>query len=103
MALLMLAMVGMTSCEKEKTPTRPSKALVGKWRATNDANEWYNYYYSRPDHCDVTFNADSYGMFEFYYEDDGTYVLGEREKFSYIYYEEDGTLLIPYECEFESC
>ena len=99
-ALMMVAMVGMTSCEKEKTSTRPSKALVGTWRATDDSFEWYHYYHSDPDYIDVTFNADGYGMFERYYEEDGVYELEEREMFSYTYYEEDGTLLLPYESEF---
>lgn len=103
-ALMMFAVVGMTSCEKDKTPVTPvstsSKALVGTWRATDDAYEWYNYYHSGPDCCDVTFNADGSGMFEYYYEDDGTYELEEREMFSYTYYEEEGTLIIPYESEF---
>lgn len=94
MALLMFGMVGLTSCEKEKTPSTPvstpSSDLVGTWKAPLLDNEGY---------CELTFQTDGYCLFELYDNDNE---LVERESFSYTYYSEDGTLLIPYYSEFNS-
>jgi hypothetical protein len=101
-ALMMFAAVGMTSCEKDKTPVTPistsSKALVGKWQLSEAIYYGYNYNYYG--YCDITFNADGYGLFELYTMYDDGFELDEREMFFYTYYEEDGTLLIPYYSEF---
>lgn len=100
-ALLVIAIIGMTSCNKKDeipaTPTStPSKALVGKWRVTDDFDNWDSYY----DYCDITFNTDGSGIFEAYEEDNGYYELSEKEMFTYIYYEEDGSFVIPEISEF---
>ena len=72
------------------------KALVGKWRVTDDFDNWDSYY----DYCDITFNTDGSGIFEAYEEDNGYYELSEKEMFTYIYYEEDGSFVIPEISEF---